>query len=98
MNSHNRYCKDLDLHRLMDFLDTLNTKKVLWALSFDGIRGDTDLTYELPKSLHKFHTTLRSGHSAVQKVLNGAVEGVEESLYLNYLPPGTVKTEQLHLL
>ena len=98
VNSHNRYCKDLDLHRLMDFLDTLNTKKVLWALSFDGIRGDTDLTYELPKSLYKFHTTLRSGHSAVQKVLNGAVEGVEESLYLNYLPPGTVKTEQLHLL
>lgn len=93
-NSHNRYCQDLDLQRFMDFLDALNRKKVLWALSFDGIRGMSDLTHELPKSLYRFHTTLHSGHSAVQKVLNKSLEGVEESLYLNYVPNSTKTVEQ----
>ncbi len=88
-NSHNRYAENLDLPKLLDFLDKLNRKNVLWALSFDGFRGDSDLTYELPKTLYRFHTTLPSGHSAVQKVLNKSLEGVEESLYLNYVPNDT---------
>lgn len=86
-NSHNRYCEDLELGRFLDFLDALNRKGTSWALSFDGIRGDADLTYALPKELYRYHTTLPSGHSAVQKVLNRSLENVNESLYLNYLPP-----------
>lgn len=86
VNSHNRYVQDLDLNKFLSFLEALNLKKVNWALSFDGSRGDENLTYELPRELYKFHTKLTSGHSAVQKVLNDSVERVDESLYLNYDP------------
>ena len=93
-NSHNRYSQNLDMPRFLEFLRKLNMRGVLWALSFDGFRGTEDLTYELPKDLYKFHTTLHSGHSAVQKVLNKSLEGVEESLYLNYIPPSATPSRQ----
>ncbi len=85
-NSHNRYIDDLNIDRLLIFLEQLNSKDVRWALSFDGTRGDNILTYEIPKSLYRFHTFLKSGYSSVSKVLNSTVEPVYESLYLNFEP------------
>jgi DNA adenine methylase len=79
-----RYADDLDLDRFFSALQKLNTKGVRWALSFDGRRGDQNLVYDVPKGLYKRHILLSSGASAVNKVLNGPVESVEESLYLNY--------------
>jgi len=79
-----RYIGDLNLARFFADLEKLNTKEVKWALSFDGRRGDRNLIHDIPKSLYKRHTLLSSGNSAVNKVLNGPVETVEESLYLNY--------------
>ena len=96
VNSHNRYVQDLDLEKFLTFLDALNSKGVKWALSFDGSRGDENLTYELPSELYKFHTKITSGNSAVQKVLNDSVERVDESLYLNYKPTSQLPN-QLHL-
>ena len=93
-NSHNRYAEDLDVDRFLRFLGDLNQKNVLWALSFDGVRGDSDMTYAIPEELYKFRTTLTSGHSAVQKVLNGSIEQVDESLYLNYIPPIPARQEE----
>jgi DNA adenine methylase len=79
-----RYTADLDLVRFFDELESLNRKGVKWALSFDGTRGERSLIHDVPKSLYKRHQMLASGLSAVHKVLNGPVEAVEESLYLNY--------------
>lgn len=79
-----RYADDLDLGRFFAALERLNRKGVNWALSFDGRRGDRNLVHDVPKELYKRHTLLSSGLSAVNKVLNGPVEEVEESLYLNY--------------
>jgi site-specific DNA-methyltransferase (adenine-specific) len=79
-----RYVKDLDLDRFFGTLESLNSRDVKWALSFDGRRGDTDLTHDVPKTLYRRKLLLSSGNSAVNKVLNGPVEKVEESLYLNY--------------
>lgn len=75
---------DLDLARFFVDLEKLNTKSVKWMLSFDGRRGDHNLVHNIPKSLYKRHLLLSNGNSAVNKVLNGPVEAVEESLYLNY--------------
>ena len=98
-NSHNRYINDLDIHRFIEFLDALNARDVKWALSFDGTRGGTDLSYEIPRSLYKYKTLLTSGNSAVQNVLNSSVEPVQESLYLNYDPPkDTAPDEELEQL
>lgn len=79
-----RYIKDLDLGDFFAALDSLNRRGVKWALSFDGRRGTKDLVHAVPKSLFKRQLLLTSGNSAVNKVLNGPVEQVQESLYLNY--------------
>lgn len=79
-----RYAADLDLDRFFSALEKLNNKGVKWALSFDGRRGEQNLIHDIPRSLYKRHTLLSSGSSAVNKVLNGPIEAVEESLYLNY--------------
>lgn len=79
-----RYIGDLDVERFYYVLDSLNRRGVKWALSFDGARGETAYDYRLPKEIYKRKEFLTSGYSAVAKVLNGPVEMVTESLYLNY--------------
>jgi len=79
-----RYIEDLDLEKLFHSLEGLNKRGVKWALSFDGRRGKKDLIRTVPESLFKRQLLLTSGNSAVNKVLNGPIEKVEESLYLNY--------------
>lgn len=79
-----RYIDDLDIGLFFTELENLNNRGVKWALSFDGHRGQQDLTHDVPKSLYKRHLLLSSGNSAVNKVLNSSVENVQESLYLNY--------------
>lgn len=79
-----RYTADLDIERFYSVLEGLNRRSVKWAWSFDGVRGETDLSHPVPKELYRRRLLLASGNSAVGKVLNGPVEHVEESLYLNY--------------
>jgi len=79
-----RYIENVDLERFFDTLEELNQRGVKWALSFDGKRGKKDLTHNVPESLFKRQLYLASGNSAVNKVLNGPIEQVAESLYLNY--------------
>jgi len=79
-----RYAKSLLPESLFTELEKLNNRGVYWALSYDGRRGDQDLTYDVPKSLFKTRHYLHSGNSAVKKVLSGPIEKVEEALYLNY--------------
>lgn len=79
-----RYTKNLDLALFYTVLNDLNRREVKWALSFDGSRGSKDLTHGVPKDLYKTKLLLPSGNSAVGKVLNGPIESVMESLYLNY--------------
>jgi len=82
--NHQRYAEDLDLDRFWGVLERLNSRGVKWALSFDGHRGGSDLTYDVPKVIYKRSLLLASGNSAVNKVLNGPVQAVRESLYLNF--------------
>ena len=82
--SRQRYVADLDLDPFFGALEELNTRGVRWVLSFDGKRGDSALTQEVPGELYRRHLYLRSGDSAVKRVLGGVVEGVEESLYLGF--------------
>jgi site-specific DNA-methyltransferase (adenine-specific) len=79
-----RYIENLDLERFFNTLEALNRRGVKWALSFDGKRGKKDLTHKIPEKIYKRQLYLKSGNSAVNKVLNGPLEQVEESIYLNY--------------
>ena len=79
-----RYVSDLDCERLFRVLKKLNNRGVKWALSFDGHRGELDLSHPVPTDLYKRKYLIVSGNSAIGTVLNGPVEEVKESLYLNY--------------
>ena len=79
-----RYIGDLDVERFYLELDKLNQRSVKWALSFDGNRGERDYKTILPADIYRRVINLESGYSAVAKVLNGPIEQVTESLYLNY--------------
>ena len=79
-----RYISSLELPRFFRYLDVLNRRDVKWVLSFDGRRGDTDLSHPVPPQLYKRKLLVPSGNSALGKVLNGPIEQVHESLYLNY--------------
>lgn len=79
-----RYSRLLRPSELFCELEGLNSKGVKWALSYDGKRGTLDLTHDVPRDLFKRRKYLSSGNSAVNKVLNGPIENVEEALYLNY--------------
>ena len=79
-----RYACGIDLSTFFEVLKSLNDKNVRWALSFDGRRGEEDLTFAVPEELFSRHLFLPSGTSPVGKVLNAAGDPVQESLYLNY--------------
>ena len=79
-----RYQQETDFQRLLLTLERLNERGVLWALSFDGLRGDTDLSQPVPPELYKRATLVKSGNSPVHKVLNGPIEVVQETLYLSF--------------
>lgn len=82
--SKQRYIEDLNLEALIQTLNTLNKKEIKWALSFDGNRGLKSYAQDIPPEIYKRKILIYSGQSAVSKVLNGPVEPVTESLYLNY--------------
>ena len=82
--NYQRYVADLDLDRFFETLERLNRRGVRWALSFDGRRGEKDLTHDVPAELYRRRLFLASGNSPVGKVLNGPIEKVEEALYLSF--------------
>ena len=79
-----RYITNLDFERFCRVLEDLNRRNVKWALSFDGARGQTEYGEGIPGDVYKRRKFLNSGYSAVSKVLNGSVDMVTETLYLNY--------------
>ena len=83
-NNRARYLEDFATGDLLNILEGLNAKGVLWALSYDGRRGNRSLQQEIPAELYVDHRTLPNGLSAVRRVLSGALDDVHESLYRNY--------------
>ena len=79
-----RYFGTIDFDRFLEYLEDLNKREVKFLLSFDGIRGDSDYTVDLPKELYKRHVFLPSGNSTFKKVIDKSTEKVLESLYLNF--------------
>lgn len=79
-----RYYGTIDFEEFVAYLDSLNSKGIKYALSFDGIRGDDDYTVDLPKELYKRHEFIPSGNSSFKKVMDKQSLQVLESLYLNW--------------
>ena len=83
-NTKGRYYGTIDYEEFLAYLETLISKNIKFALSFDGTREDVDYTINLPKELYKRHIMLESGNSSFKKVMDKRSEKVCESLYLSW--------------
>lgn len=64
------------------FWDWLRKQLCQYALSFDGICGNDNRTYNVPKDIYNFHLYIYSGCSNFKRLKNQTTEYVKESLYL----------------
>lgn len=83
-NTRGRYYGRIDFEEFVQFLCELNERGIRFALSLDGLRANKRYIVDLPRELFKRHFLIDSGNSTFVKVMNGKVEEVKESLYLNY--------------
>lgn len=83
-NTRGRYFGKIDFDEFIEYLEYLNNRNIRFALSFDGARGEKSYVVKLPKKLYKRHQLIFSGNSTFNKVQNGKIERVYESIYLNY--------------
>ena len=77
-----RYCQGTDLDEFLAALAMLNTRRVPYALSFDGRCGEKVYGQELPPSLNLTRLELVAGRSS-QATLLGRTDVTTESLYLS---------------
>ena len=77
-----RYHQQLDLTKLIDNLDRLNSRGVPFLLSFDGSLGVKEYGPELPKYLCLTRVSVNTGRSS-QATLNGDTAETVESVYLS---------------
>lgn len=76
------YFGGFDNIELFEWLRKVDCK---WALSYDGISGNIDNTYDVPSDLYKEHIYIKSGNSSFKRVIGKSRDSiVYESLYLNY--------------
>lgn len=76
--------ENFDLNEFFIELSRLNEKDVKWVLTFDGKAGDRNYLYELPPDLYNHKTYMNTGHSPFTKLMNTAIDDVNESVYFNF--------------
>ena len=77
------YFGGFDNERLFEWLRNVNCK---WAMSYDGISGKIDNTYNVPEDLYDEHIYIKSGNSSFKRVIGKSRDSiVYESLYLKKL-------------
>ena len=77
-----RYAEWMSQERLVAGLESLNTRGVRFALSYDGMCGDKVYGPPLPDALGMTRLHLHAGRSS-QATLNGSTDETVESLYLS---------------
>lgn len=86
-NTKGMYFGGFDNAELFGWLEKVNKTGCKWLMSYDGMAGDDDLTYEVPEELYKKHTYVLSGNSSFRRVIGKSRDTVVyESLYMNYEP------------
>lgn len=79
-----RYYGTIDYDQFIAYLENLNSRGVMFILSYDGVRGTDNFTVDIPKELFKRHEYISSGNSSFKKVMDKQKIEVSESLYLNW--------------
>lgn len=80
-NTKGMYFGGFDSERMFSWLRGL---KCRWALSYDGISGENDCTYDVPRDIYSKHVYIKSGNSSFRRVIGNSKDSiVYESLYLS---------------
>jgi DNA adenine methylase len=81
-NRDNRYCPTIDHGEFCESLATLNEKRCMFIVSYDGRTGEKTYGESLPPSLNLVHIEIHAGRSS-QATLLGRDHDTYESLYLS---------------
>lgn len=74
------YFGGFDNKNLFEYLRKIDCS---WAMSYDGISGKEDNTFEVPQDLYDEHLYIKSGNSSFKRVIGKSNDSiVYESLYL----------------
>ena len=66
-----------------ELFDWLRKQPAQWVMSYDGMSGDVDNTYNVPEDLYSQHVYIRSGNSSFRRVIGKSNDTiVYESLYI----------------
>lgn len=86
-----RYMRtDFNLQDFYAELDRLNSKGVMWMLTFDGTAGERQYCYAPPSSLYKTKFLIATGNSAFTKLMDKKKDSIKESVYLNFKPQNVI--------
>lgn len=82
-----RYTREeFDLEEFYKQLDRLNSIGAKWILTFDGIAGEREYKYDLPKAIYQHKIYVKTGNSPFTKMMKTTIDAVYESVYLNFQP------------
>jgi hypothetical protein len=74
------YFGGIDLNKFFEYLKNMNCD---YVLSFDGISGNIDNTYDVPIDVYDEHIYITSGNSSFKRVIGLSKDSiVKESLYI----------------
>lgn len=74
------YFGGFDNKKLFEYLRKIDCS---WTMSYDGIRGREDNTFEVPQDLYDEHLYIKSGNSSFKRVIGKSNDSiVYESLYI----------------
>lgn len=88
-----RYLGGVDLEELVEFLESLNARQVMYILSYDGRQGERHYGEQLPSKLDCLRLEIEAGRST-QSTLLGGKEVTYESLYLSPALVARMETQQ----
>ncbi|TAL38877.1 MAG: DNA adenine methylase [Spirochaetes bacterium] len=77
-----RYSNGVEYNEFVEFLNELNNKNIMYIISYDGKRADTNYGKDLPVFL-SLHKILLDAGLSTQATLLGRTERTYESLYLS---------------
>jgi DNA adenine methylase len=79
-NTKGIYFDDFKNDSMFEWMKNL---KCGWALSYDGISGEDNKTYEVPSELYTEHKYIKSGNSSFKRLIQSSSSAVVyESLYV----------------
>lgn len=74
------YFGGFDNNKMFDWLRSIDSP---WIMSYDGISGKIDNTYDVPKDIYDEHHYIKSGNSSFKRVIGKSNDSVVyESLYI----------------